>query len=297
MIQDDLIKELRGMLPEYMSHKRILIGGRRNKPFRCINPGHPDKKPSMSYNRANDTLHCFGCGVTYDLFDVIALDYPDCDSFPRQVRKACEIFGREFPEWAGVKAPPAAPPPEEPEKPQNDYTDLVEREITAHGAGGSYFAARGISQALCERHRLYQTSERAVMPVYSDGRCSCYCARAIHEDIAPRYKNSPGAMEVFGGDYLSGEGRGGALFGTESVFDALAVEECGYQAIALCGAANVRRLLALCGANPSADHSYTFIAAGDADEAGTRMNARAGGLRSSGCAAASCAARGCQGYQ
>lgn len=44
--------------------------------FCCLNPQHEDTTPSMSYNPRNETVHCFGCGVTYDIFDLVELDYP-----------------------------------------------------------------------------------------------------------------------------------------------------------------------------------------------------------------------------
>ena len=97
---DRLLDELRGYLPEYMAQKRMVVG-RGKKLIRCINPQHSDSTPSMSYYPKTKKLHCFGCGATYDLFDVIRMDYPDCDSFPRQVKKACELFGVPFPEDFG----------------------------------------------------------------------------------------------------------------------------------------------------------------------------------------------------
>ena len=104
---DRLLDELRGFLPEYMAQKRMVVG-RGKKLIRCINPQHSDSTPSMSYYPKTQKLHCFGCGATYDLFDVIRMDYPDCDSFPRQVKKACELFGVPFPEDFG-RDPAASP--------------------------------------------------------------------------------------------------------------------------------------------------------------------------------------------
>ena len=118
------LNELRALLPEYMAQKRIVVGTRGKKLIHCINPEHRDRTPSMSYHPQSRRLHCFGCGANYDLFDVIAMDYPDCDSFPRQVKKACELFCIPLPDNApaskpGVRAlrrppPPPGPPPPPP---------------------------------------------------------------------------------------------------------------------------------------------------------------------------------------
>lgn len=276
---DGFLNELRALLPEYMAQKRMVVGSRGKKLIRCINPEHHDRTPSMSYHPQSRRLHCFGCGANYDLFDVIAMDYPDCDSFPRQVKKACELFHIPYPDDPPAResaarddkpAAPmrAAPPPRE----TPDYTEMVQSAIAEHGAGGDYFAARGIPRALCERYSLYEADGRAWMPVFLAGKCTCYCARAIRDQMTPRYKNSPGAMDVFNADYLTGEGKGGALFITEAILDALSIEACGYRAVALCGAANVRKFLSLCAAQPAAAAGYTLVAAGDMDAAGERMD-------------------------
>ena len=99
------LNELRALLPEYMAQKRIVVGTRGKKLIHCINPEHRDRTPSMSYHPQSRRLHCFGCGANYDLFDVIAMDYPDCDSFPRQVKKACELFDIPLPDNAPASKP------------------------------------------------------------------------------------------------------------------------------------------------------------------------------------------------
>lgn len=269
------LNELRALLPEYMAQKRIVVGTRGKKLIHCINPEHRDRTPSMSYHPQSRRLHCFGCGANYDLFDVIAMDYPDCDSFPRQVKKACELFDIPLPDNApaskhGVRAVRRAAA--QPARLTADYTDMVRAAVAEHGAGGSYFTARGIPRALCERYSLYEAGGRAWMPVFLDGKCTCYCARAASDNITPRYKNSPGAMDIFNAGYLTGEGKGGALFIAEAILDALSIEACGYRAVALCGAANVGKFLSLCAAHPAAAAGYTLVAAGDMDAAGERMN-------------------------
>ena len=43
--------------------------------FKCRNPLHHDNKPSMSYNPKRNNVHCFSCGVTYGLIDLIKIDF------------------------------------------------------------------------------------------------------------------------------------------------------------------------------------------------------------------------------
>ena len=69
-------------------------------PFRCINPAHDDKHPSMYLYPQGNCVKCFGCGITYDLFDLIGIDYglPD---YPSQLRKAAEIFNVDI-NWSAL---------------------------------------------------------------------------------------------------------------------------------------------------------------------------------------------------
>lgn len=265
-----------------MSLRGTPVGSTGQRKIHCVNPQHTDKNPSMSYYAKKQNLHCFSCGKSYDLFDMIRMDYPECDNFIKQVQKACELFGMEFPADFGrdeahyktgsaikqaIAQAERIAPPQTP-----DYTAQITHALQTQGVGGAYFAARGLSPQTCEKYHLYEQDGRAWLPVFADGRCVSYCGRAIEQGLEPRYKNSSGPMGIFNADYLRGEGDGGELFLTEAVFDALSVEECGCKAIALCGVGNVRKLLNLCAEHPAAANSYTMIAAGDSDEAGRRMN-------------------------
>lgn len=46
-----------------------------SKHFKCRNPMHHDNKPSMSYNAKRNNVHCFSCGATYGLIDLIKIDF------------------------------------------------------------------------------------------------------------------------------------------------------------------------------------------------------------------------------
>ncbi len=78
---------LKSKLADYLRQKGINL----SKNFTCLNPSHPDHHPSMSFNPKTNQAHCFACNVTYDIFDVIGLDY-HLNSFKEQYAKACEIF-------------------------------------------------------------------------------------------------------------------------------------------------------------------------------------------------------------
>ena len=44
-----------------------------SKPFRCLSPQHEDTHPSMSFDRQHGRVRCFGCGVSWDVYDCEAV--------------------------------------------------------------------------------------------------------------------------------------------------------------------------------------------------------------------------------
>ena len=46
------------------------LGIDTNKAFRCLNPKHEDRHPSMRYDAKRHKVHCFSCGADYDIYDV-----------------------------------------------------------------------------------------------------------------------------------------------------------------------------------------------------------------------------------
>lgn len=63
------IEDFKPLLEDYL---RANYGLKNIKsPIKCINPSHNDQHPSMYFNKRNNTLHCFSCGATYDLIDLI----------------------------------------------------------------------------------------------------------------------------------------------------------------------------------------------------------------------------------
>ena len=69
---DEVKNELKSKLPDYLSE----LGINADKPFNCENPSHDDKNPSMVLNKKNGStsIYCFGCGVSWDIFDLYAVE-------------------------------------------------------------------------------------------------------------------------------------------------------------------------------------------------------------------------------
>jgi replicative DNA helicase len=74
-------------LGEFLESRGIDI----NKPFRCLNPEHEDKKPSMSFDSKRNRVKCFSCGANYDIFSLIGIEYRVCGY--EMFKKTYEILG------------------------------------------------------------------------------------------------------------------------------------------------------------------------------------------------------------
>ena len=66
----DTFDSLRPRIIDYLYDRGI----DPRKRFRCLNPSHLDRDPSMGFDPKRDKVHCFACGADYDLFDLLALD-------------------------------------------------------------------------------------------------------------------------------------------------------------------------------------------------------------------------------
>ena len=69
MTRDDARDIARTRLAEVL--EMIVPGFRPERPFRCLNPGHEDRHPSMRYLSRSHTVHCFSCQWHGDVFDVV----------------------------------------------------------------------------------------------------------------------------------------------------------------------------------------------------------------------------------
>lgn len=238
-----------------------------DRPFRCLNPAHTDHHPSMRYNPRNHTVHCFACGVTYDLFDLVGQE-EGCSGFAGQLAAVRRRYGPVRPVGKVV--------------PRRSAVGLFPYR-PGKGKPDPYFAARGLSNETVRRYGLVVEGDWAVLPVFADGVCRGVCRRALDPAASSRYRNSRGAMGLWNGDVLAGDG---TVFVTEGIFDALSLAELGLRSVALCGAANTGRLVQAWEALEP-ERRPQVVTAGDADAAGRRMNealCREIGLRGGHCA-------------
>lgn len=243
-------KTLKSCLPQWLREHGLPL----HKPFACLNPAHQDAHPSMGYNEKNQTVHCFACGATYDIFDLVGQE-ENLTDFPSKMKAVNRRYGGG--EVIRVTAKPTQAFP---------YKE-------GGGRSDPYFTGRGLSDETVRRFGLVVENGYAVLPVFVDGVCRSVCRRAIDPAVEPRYQNSRGAMQLWNSAAME-RAAGKALFVTEGIFDALSLEELGFPAVALCGAANTGKLVQKIDEYVPVAWPEKMILAGDSDAAGQGMNGK-----------------------
>lgn len=214
---NDTFDRLRPHLLDYLHSKGI--DPRRR--FRCLNPEHLDRDPSMGYDDRRHKVHCFACGADYDLFDLLQLE-EHLATPGEALARARELYGTP------------GPTPASPAKQGGDYVTRC----AAHRGETGYFAARGISESTAERFSLGYDGEQQCVVLPCDG--GQYVRRSTGEK---KYLNRKGVPSpLFQPELLLGEG---PVFLAEGVFDALSAEELGYRCVGMNGAGNREKIAAL----------------------------------------------------
>ena len=222
----DTFDSLRPYLADYL-HLRGINPAKR---FRCLNPEHTDRNPSMGFDQRRQKVHCFACGADYDLFDLLMID-EGLASPGDALARAKELFGHAEPT---VKAAKAAPQQGSPAVESATYLTDCAR----HRAETDYFARRGIGEETAERFALgYDPAQRCVVLPCAEGN---FVRRSVDEKRYVNVKGQPSPL--FQPELLGGEE---PVFLVEGTFDALSAEELGFHACALNGSGNREKAAAI----------------------------------------------------
>lgn len=246
----DTFDSLRPRIIDYLHDRGI----NPRKRFRCLNPSHLDRDPSMGFDPKRNKVHCFACGADYDLFDLLALDN-NLSSQADALVLASERYGdgsarrsvssrvtnrpaeRAAPDGGEGGIGGCAPSFFSEEPLSSSYLS----DCFTHRNETPYFTQRGLSADTVTRFRLgYDPKHDCVVLPCEDGRC---VRRAVSEK---RYLNEKGRPSpLFQPELLTGAGEGDLVFLLEGTFDALSAEELGYHAAALNGSGNREKAAAL----------------------------------------------------
>ena len=243
---------VKGYLGDYLKAKGI----NTRKPFTCLNPEHPDKHPSMSYDSQRQRCKCFSCGASYDIFDLIRMDYKlteDAEVF----NKAYELYGLVI---DGRKAEQKPAPKEEPKA--EDYTNYYKKTQGNRSAPAAqeYLRSRGISETVAAKYWLGYDEAFNTFDEHEDGKRyssvwraliiptgnGSYIARNIDTPKEPAKKNryrKKGASLLFNSKALYSADK--PVFIVEGELDALSIIEAGGQAVGLGSTSNTGKLINL----------------------------------------------------
>ena len=254
----------KGMIEAYLQQRGI----NTRKAFSCLNPQHADSNPSMSLDRKHNRAKCFSCGASYDVFDLIGIDYGLTDS-KAIFDKAYEVLGIQ------IDSTPRRSRPEEDFRPMDGqkhaktgqntdthtdvYTHKAEEDRTAYYeeckrriADTDYH--RGLSLETLERHYIgfdpcFKTKDSSgnfvqwralIIPTGKES----FAARNTDENAGhkDRYRKR-GAAQIFA--YKTLQTASNPIFVVEGEIDAMSIEEAGGAAIGLGSYDNVPLLLKL----------------------------------------------------
>lgn len=272
---------VKGYLEDYLRSKGI----NTRKPFNCLSPDHNDTHPSMSYDRRGRRCKCFSCGVSYDIFDLIGIDYglsDDKDIF----NKAYELYNINIDAPAkNSKEPAKKKPAAKPEpKPAEDFMDYYKRAQASRSEAPAqeYLKSRGISEAVAAKYWLGYDAAYNTFDVDEAGQQSfskwraliiptgkgSFIARNIDQPKEPAKKNryrKKGASVIFNSKALYTASK--PIFVVEGELDALSIIEAGGEAIGLGSTSNYAQLVSLIKTKQAAQ---PLILALDADEDGRK---------------------------
>ena len=244
-------QHIRDQIEDYLISEGIITRTRKN--FRCLNPDHLDKHPSMSYFREGNRVKCFGCNVSYDIIDLIGIanNLNKSESF----KMACDMFNvnwgkREFPtanvspvfEYSfesnvtddTIDHPAYHSANQGSAKKKKDYTDQIigfKRNIDKT----VYLLDRGLSQDVIDRFNIGYDPKKSVIVIPYNDENSYYITRSIKGKIYDKpSKIEAGSEPVFNRDALYNQAKR-PVFVTEGIIDALSIIEAGGEAIALNG--------------------------------------------------------------
>lgn len=203
------------------------------KNFCCINPDHRDSNPSMGYDKDKYRAHCFGCGASYDLFDLIGL-YFKIDNKGEQFKKVQELYGGGY----SVSKPRPKPKKPAPEKPQVDVDSIKKyiQQCIDDVNKTDYWHKRGINDETIVSCKLGYDEERDAIVIPYSRSLTYYQRRSIKDKKFYKPKKEDAGEEPLYNEQALRLKTRVPIFIVESPICAISITQCGGNAVALCGA-------------------------------------------------------------
>lgn len=242
---NDLEKKqyLKNQLQDYLETRHNLD---TRKNFNCLNPNHDDENPSMGYK--NNIVKCFSCGESYDIFEIIGIDY-NLDNFIDQFNKACELYGLNG--MLDNRAKENGKHLINKKKVENDTFDYEKyfKEMQENIDACTYLEDRGISKEIIERYGIgydpnfnISTGGQIWQAIIIPTSKRSFVARNINVNTKSKNKvRAKGARTPFNLEVLKQSQR--PIYLVEGEIDALSILEVGGLAIGLGGDNNQNTLI------------------------------------------------------
>ena len=221
-----IISEYKTYLWDYLEKYHNVTSPKRF--FHCLNPNHIDNNPSMMFTDKYNICKCFSCGASYDIYDLIGLDY-DLHSFKEQLEKVQELYLGYIPVKKEVK--------KDIDNKVYDYTNYYNK-CFKNRYRTTYLEQRGITRELIDKYKIGYDEERklVVFPINKH----CYFARSVVNNDKIK---SRGSSDIWNKKYIKENNQ--LVYVTEGIIDALSLEviDPNVKVMSINGVGNINSLV------------------------------------------------------
>ncbi len=220
------ISEYKTYLWDYLQKYHNVTSPKRF--FHCLNPNHIDNNPSMMFTDKYNICKCFSCGASYDIYDLVGLDY-DLHSFKEQLEKVQELYLGYVPVKKEAK--------KDIDNKIYDYTNYYNK-CFKNRYKTTYLEQRGIIRELIDKYKIGYDEERqlVVFPINKH----CYFARSVVNNDKIK---SRGSSDIWNKKYI--EENSQLVYVTEGIIDALSLEviDPNVKVMSINGVGNINSLV------------------------------------------------------
>lgn len=220
------ISEYKTYLWDYLQKYHNVTSPKRF--FHCLNPNHIDNNPSMMFTDKYNICKCFSCGASYDIYDLIGLDY-DLHNFKEQLKKVQELYLGYVPVKKEAK--------KDIDNKVYDYTNYYNK-CFKNRYKTTYLEQRGITRELIDKYKIGYDEERKliVFPINKH----CYFARSVVNNDKVKSK---GSSDIWNKRYIKENNQ--LVYVTEGIIDALSLEviDPNVKVMSINGVGNINSLV------------------------------------------------------
>lgn len=220
------ISEYKTYLWDYLQKYHNVTSPKRF--FHCLNPNHIDNNPSMMFTNKYNICKCFSCGASYDIYDLIGLDY-DLHNFKEQLEKVQELYLEYVPVKKEAK--------KDIDNKIYDYTNYYNK-CFKNRYKTTYLEQRGITRELIDKYKIGYDEERqlVVFPINKH----CYFARSVVNNDKIK---SRGSSDIWNKKYIKENNQ--LVYVTEGIIDALSLEviDPNVKVMSINGVGNINSLV------------------------------------------------------